>query len=83
MSNLLYLLITGHILVEEDKDHNCIWQSKLLVYYEDIITEEENNIDSYASYIEACINAPQTLTDPPDIDLVIKLVVGAKIFGIY
>ncbi|MCP9256790.1 hypothetical protein DINM_000008 [Dirofilaria immitis] len=68
------LLGVGHVLVEEDNDRNCVWQSKLLDYYQEISEEERTDIDNYAFYIEACISSPQTLTDPPNIDLVIKII---------
>lgn len=32
------------------------------------------NVDKYPAFIEACINTPQLLTDPPEIDIVLKLV---------
>ncbi|KAM3720141.1 Exportin-4 [Dirofilaria immitis] len=38
------------------------------------VEEERTDIDNYAFYIEACISSPQTLTDPPNIDLVIKII---------
>ncbi|EFO25742.2 hypothetical protein LOAG_02747 [Loa loa] len=68
------MLIVGHVLVQEDDDRNCVFQSKLLVYYAETIVGENNNINSYAPFIEACINTPQALTDPPDVDIVIKMI---------
>ncbi|VBB29893.1 unnamed protein product [Acanthocheilonema viteae] len=69
------LLIIGHVLVEEDEDRNYVWQSKLLVYYDDTVAGSKSiDVDKYASYMEACINTPQLLTDPSEIDLVIKIV---------
>ncbi|VDN85422.1 unnamed protein product [Brugia pahangi] len=66
------LLIVGHSLVEEDDNHNCIFQNSILNYYENVVTREDNDFSTYASYIKACIDEPQDLTDPSDVDLVIK-----------
>uniref|UniRef100_A0A1I8EEB6 Exportin-1 C-terminal domain-containing protein n=1 Tax=Wuchereria bancrofti TaxID=6293 RepID=A0A1I8EEB6_WUCBA len=68
------LLIVGHSLVEEDDNHNYVFQNRLLNYYENIVTRENNDFSIYALYIKACIVEPQDLTDPSDIDLVIKII---------
>ncbi|VDO40055.1 unnamed protein product [Onchocerca flexuosa] len=68
------LLDIGHILVEEDKNRNCVWQRKLLDYYDEISEEGNDNIDICASYIDACVNTPQILTDTSDINLIIKII---------
>ncbi|VDM94200.1 unnamed protein product, partial [Onchocerca ochengi] len=68
------LLAVGHTLVEEDKNRNCVWQRKLLDYYDEISEEGHANINICASYIDACIDTPQILTDSSDINLIIKII---------
>uniref|UniRef100_A0A0R3S230 Importin-11 n=1 Tax=Elaeophora elaphi TaxID=1147741 RepID=A0A0R3S230_9BILA len=68
------LLIIGYVLVEEDEEHNFVWQSKLVFHYEEVIAGKQNNLDKYVPYIEGCINAPNLLTDPSDVDIVIKII---------
>uniref|UniRef100_A0A915PYS2 Exportin-5 n=1 Tax=Setaria digitata TaxID=48799 RepID=A0A915PYS2_9BILA len=73
--NMHWILLTvGHVLVEENKNRQFVWQKKLLLHYKELIKEEQFDPEASADYIEACISAPQELTDPTNVDVVIKII---------
>ncbi|EJD74821.1 hypothetical protein LOAG_17920 [Loa loa] len=68
------LLLTGFMLTSSDDDGSSHLQSDILEHFENDSYGNVVDIDSSVPYIKACIDSPNTITDPARVDPITKLI---------
>ncbi|VDK77368.1 unnamed protein product [Onchocerca ochengi] len=66
------LLLIGSMLTSSDDDGSSHLQNDLIDYFERVSYDGIIDIDSSVPYIKACIDSPNTITDPTRVDPLIK-----------
>ncbi|VDO33821.1 unnamed protein product [Onchocerca flexuosa] len=60
------------MLTSSDDDGSSHLQNDLVDYFERVSYDEVIDIDSSALFIKACIDSPNTITNPAGVDSLIK-----------
>uniref|UniRef100_A0A915PVU4 Exportin-4 n=1 Tax=Setaria digitata TaxID=48799 RepID=A0A915PVU4_9BILA len=68
------LLLVGFMLTSSDDDGSSHLQNDILDHFEHIVYGEIVDIDSSAPYIKACIDSPDSISDPARVDPLMKIV---------